>query len=73
MNSPLGPEHDAVTEYAPMARFDGMLIVTAHRPLTSAVVDAEADVAVPWTSFTCTDDPPSGHCEADRLLIAAGR
>jgi hypothetical protein len=46
------PVHEAVTEYTPTARFDGTLIDTAHLPCTSATVDAEANVAVPWTSAT---------------------
>lgn len=68
-----GPEHAAVTEYTPTARFDGMLMDTAHLPVGSAVVEADAYVAPSFASATCTDEPPSGHCETDRLLIAAGR
>jgi hypothetical protein len=73
VNDALVPEHAAVTEYTPTGRFDGMLMATAHRPSTSATVDADAYVVNPWTSFTWTDEPPSGHCETDRLLIALGR
>jgi hypothetical protein len=66
---PLGPEHDAVTEYTPTGRLGGTLTATAHLPLASATVDAELDEP----SLTWTLAPPSGHWVADRLFSAAGR